>query len=120
MSEHVGRRALWTTVVGIAIGIAGVIWDNSWHGRHADTGITGLNEVFEAHWLIFVGILVIAVSLSVSVASCAFPSAPPWRPVPRSGAPSQCSWGSCGTTFTTPRERNRRLATRSSTSGWRS
>ena len=73
MSEHVGRRALWTTVVGIAIGIAGVIWDNSWHGRHADTGITGLNEVFEAHWLIFVGILVIAVALSVSVASVRHP-----------------------------------------------
>lgn len=73
MSEHVGRRALWTAIAGIAIGIAGVIWDNRWHGRHSGEGITGLSEVFEAHWLIFVGILVIAVALYVGVASVRHP-----------------------------------------------
>jgi hypothetical protein len=33
-------RALWTGIAGIAIGVAGVVWDAVWHGRH--TGIAVL------------------------------------------------------------------------------
>lgn len=66
------RLAFWIALGGLVLGLSGVVWDGIWHNRHPGE-LAGVRELFEAHWLIIVGILIIFGALSTAVRSVSQP-----------------------------------------------
>jgi protein-S-isoprenylcysteine O-methyltransferase Ste14 len=75
--DRMQRRALSSAAVGLGLVVAGVGWDTVWHSRHEDGDVGGATELLQAHWLMFLGVLVIALSTLVAVVRAA-----PRPPVP--------------------------------------
>jgi hypothetical protein len=69
--DKMQRRSLWYAAVGLGLVAAGVGWDAVWHGRNDDGDISGATELVQAHWLMFLGVLVIALSTLVGVVRAA-------------------------------------------------
>jgi multisubunit Na+/H+ antiporter MnhB subunit len=63
MNSVSARSLLWTALAGLVLGILGSGWDRIWHSRHPEGELASASKLLEAHWLIFVGILVIFTAL---------------------------------------------------------
>lgn len=59
-------RPLWIAMGGIAVAAAGTAYDQTWHRRYP-AAVSGVAEVLQAHWMILVGIVTVAVALFAGV-----------------------------------------------------
>jgi hypothetical protein len=69
MNSVSARSLLWTALAGLVLGILGSGWDRIWHSRHPEGELASASKLLEAHWLIFVGILVLFAALLLAVRS---------------------------------------------------
>jgi hypothetical protein len=60
------RRLLAALWVGVVVQIAGLVLDGIWHANHDE--FEGASQQLEAHWLLWLGILLTLVAAAIAIA----------------------------------------------------